>query len=54
MSDASPYQEVGTFMGVPASRDPRGSRVAVLPNGNIVVTDPLGPSGGTAYLYSAS
>jgi hypothetical protein len=31
-----------------------GSRVAVLPNGNMVITDPRDPSGGAAYLYSAN
>jgi guanidinobutyrase len=30
VSDATPYQAPGTFMGVPAGADPRGSRVAVL------------------------
>ncbi|MFT3807111.1 Calx-beta domain-containing protein [Arenimonas sp.] len=28
-----------------------GAQVAVLPNGNIVVTDPADPAGGAAYLY---
>jgi hypothetical protein len=29
-----------------------GAQVAVLPNGNIVITDPRDPSGGAAYLYN--
>ena len=36
----------------PAGSVAFGSSVAVLPNGNIVVTDPCDPSGGAAYLYS--
>lgn len=31
-----------------------GARVAVLPNGNLVITDPRHPDGGAAYLYSPS
>ncbi|WP_397608264.1 hypothetical protein [Silanimonas sp.] len=35
----------------PADSVSFGGRVAVLPNGNIVVTDPKHPDGGAAYLY---